>query len=255
MTYTQIISMYANRAKDEIITYIAGTSTRSYTYNGKRIVVDNIDEYIEDPNAEGVKIRVETENGVADFLHYFSILDYFSMADEINSKKSVYDPARDTILHELETLLKHADEVVIREIVERGSRISLPELGGELDYDSCHNVVIGGKDGAVPIRQIMSDRDYIEKIADRVKSIGAYRIARTDLSDNARSVIEKFIYTGRTEIMSTFIRLVTNNKVDLDKVGESGRSEYIKNFIETAPASQVETIAKYCEVNLLEPVM
>ena len=256
MTYTQLISMYAKRANDEVITYIAGTPTRSYSFRGKRVVVENIDEYInaKDPRAvKDVKIRVELENGVTEeFLKCFTILDFFSMADEINAKKSNREPSRDTILHEFETILRHADEVVIREIMERKTSIFLPELGGTLDYDQCHNVVLVGGDGPVPIRQIVSDRDYIEKIADRVKFIGAYQLLRADITESARAAIEKSISAGRLDVMATFINVVTGKPLEQ----ESGQilEEAIKNFVETAPAVQVETVAKYCEVNL-EPVM
>ena len=253
MTYTQLISMYSHRANDEVITYIAGTATRSYSFRGKHVVVENIDDYIQDPlKAKGVKIRVETENGPEEFLKVFTILDFFSMADEINSKKSNREPERDTIMHEFETLLRHADEVVIREIMERPTSIFLPELGGTLDYDQCHNVVLVGGDGPVPIRRIMSDRDYIEKIADRVKFIGAYQLQRADITESARVAIEKSIAAGRLDVMSTFIHVVTGKPLEQ----ESGQilEEAVKNFVETAPAVQVETVAKYCEVNL-EPVM
>lgn len=244
--------MYIKRATDEIINYIAGTATRQYTYKGRTVFVENIDKWLEaieagvEPDMNEIKFKVVGQDGEAwGFFDVFTLFDFFLIADEINGKRSVADMERDSIGHEFDFIIKHADEVVRNEILERKAPIFLNSINASLALGENGRLVVRGAAGDMDIRQVFPDDDlYVKNIADRIKHLGDYLIRREDVDEETKATLQRFVGAGQFDKMTPFIFIITNQRDYID-----GTKEDVIQFLDAATPEQLKLLADYLRVN------
>lgn len=252
MKYNQIITMYVKRATDEIINYIAGTAQRQYTFKGRTVIVENIDKWLEavengvEPDMNEIKIKVVGQDGNTwSFIEVFTLFDFFILADEINSKRSVEDPERDSIGHEYDFIMRHADEVVRNEILERKAPIFLNSINASLALGEDGKLVVRGAAGDMSVRQVFTDDEhYIKAYVDHIKSIGDYLIRREDIEPDVKETLQRFVGAGMFDKMTPFIFIITNQRDYLD-----GTKEDVIQFLDAATPEQLKLLAGYLRVN------